>query len=483
MSRDVQYKSSLAAVAAQQAFASAHTAEWEKRTGDDDKTTYDTMMSVWEPRSHVMMQIDSSDDKKELKNMGKSSDVALIAGRAVADKVVATQESTMSTNNSLHAAAMAKAAADSTAHKTSVWVPRNAVYAQKSVPGLPNMGSSSDVALTAGRAVANKVVSTQEGTMGSNNSDHAAAMSTAADAATAHKTSVWVPRNAVYAQKNVPGLPNMGSSSDVALTAGRAVADKVVATQEGTMGTNNSLHATAMSTAADAATAHKTSVWVPRNAVYAQYEGLPNMGNSQNVSHGTQTKISEDTVAAQQKFAADHLAAHEAATAKAADLTAATMANVWIPRNAVYAQKSAKVDDLPNMGDSQAVARAAGDDEAKATVAAQKNFAATFAAGHAAATANAATLTANTMEAVWTPRNKVFGRGYLAQKGVDNLPHMGTSSDHALQAGAKVAASVVASQEKFMANANSTHATAMDTAANAATAHKTSVWVPRNAVY
>ena len=41
MARDVQYKSSLAAVAAQGAFASAHTAEWEKRTGADEKTTYD----------------------------------------------------------------------------------------------------------------------------------------------------------------------------------------------------------------------------------------------------------------------------------------------------------------------------------------------------------------------------------------------------------------------------------------------------------
>ena len=57
------------------------------------------------------------------------------------------------------------------------------------------------------------------------------------------------------------------------------------------------------------------------------------MGNSQDVSHASQTKISEDVVAAQKKFAADHLAAHEAATAKAADLTSATMANVWIPRN------------------------------------------------------------------------------------------------------------------------------------------------------
>jgi len=159
------------------------------------------------------------------------------------------------------------------------------------------------------------------------------------------------------------------------------------------------------------------------------------------------------------------------------------MANVWIPRNAVYAQKSSSVDDLPNMGDSQAVARAAGDDEAKAVVAAQKYFASSHAAGHAAATADAAALTAHTMEAVWTPRNKVYGRGYLAQKKVDDLPNMGVSSDVALKAGNAVSASVVASQEKFMANANSTHATAMANAASGATAHKTSVWVPRNAVY
>jgi len=105
--------------------------------------------------------------------------------------------------------------------------------------------------------------------MGSNNSDHSAAMDAAAAAATAHKTSVWVPRNAVYAQKSVDNLPNMGTSSDVALTAGRAVANKVTSTQASTMSTNNSLHATAMDTAANAATAHKTSVWVPRNAVYA----------------------------------------------------------------------------------------------------------------------------------------------------------------------------------------------------------------------
>jgi hypothetical protein len=159
------------------------------------------------------------------------------------------------------------------------------------------------------------------------------------------------------------------------------------------------------------------------------------------------------------------------------------MANVWIPRNAVYAQKSSSVDDLPNMGDSQAVARGEGDDEAKRIVRDQKDFASSFAAGHAAATADAAALTAHTMEAVWTPRNKVYGRGYLAQKKVDDLPNMGVSSDVALKAGVKVSAGVVASQEKFMANANSTHATAMSTAANAATAHKTSVWVPRNAVY
>ena len=132
------------------------------------------------------------------------------------------------------------------------------------------MGNSADVALTNGRQVSNKVVATQENTMATNNSLHADAMSTAANAATAHKTSVWVPRNAVYAQKNVPGLPNMGNSADVALTNGRQVSNKVVATQENTMATNNSLHADAMATAANAATTHKTSVWVPRNAVYAQ---------------------------------------------------------------------------------------------------------------------------------------------------------------------------------------------------------------------
>jgi hypothetical protein len=248
----------------------------------------------------------------------------------------------MASNNSDHSAAMDKAAAAATAHKTSVWVPRNAVYAQKSVPDLPNMGKSSDVALTAGRAVANKVVSTQESTMATNNSLHSTAMDKAAADSTAHKTSVWVPRNAVYAQTSVPGLPNMGKSSDVALIAGRAVAAKVVATQESTMANYNSLHAAAMAKAAKDSTAHKTSVWVPRNAVYLQesYEGLPNMGDSQNVSHKSQTAESLRVVANQQKFAADHLAAHEAATAKAADLTAATMANVWIPRNAVFVQKS-----------------------------------------------------------------------------------------------------------------------------------------------
>ena len=66
--------------------------------------------------------------------------------------------------------------------------------------------------------------------MASNNSDHSAAMAAAAAAATAHKTSVWVPRNAVYAQKNIPGLPNMGKSADAALTAGRVVANKVTST-------------------------------------------------------------------------------------------------------------------------------------------------------------------------------------------------------------------------------------------------------------
>jgi hypothetical protein len=163
------------------------------------------------------------------------------------------------------------------------------------------MGNSADVALTAGRAVANKVVSTQESTMSTNNSLHSAAMDKAASDSTAHKTSVWVPRNAVYAQTSVPGLPNMGTSADVALIAGRKVANKVVATQESTMATNNSLHAAAMAKAAADSTSHKTSVWVPRNAVYLQesYEGLPNMGNPQNVSHASQTAESLRVVANQ----------------------------------------------------------------------------------------------------------------------------------------------------------------------------------------
>lgn len=62
--RDTQYAISLAAVAAQQAFASAHTAEWEKRTDDDEANTYDTKMSVWGPRNEVMVQTEEKKDEE-----------------------------------------------------------------------------------------------------------------------------------------------------------------------------------------------------------------------------------------------------------------------------------------------------------------------------------------------------------------------------------------------------------------------------------
>ena len=100
-------------------------------------------------------------------------------------------------------------------------------------------------------------------------------MATAAKKTVDTKTSVWVPRNAVYLQMEEqpvkkPEMPNMGTSSDVANLAGRVVADGVVAAQEGFMAKANAAHAKAMKTAAAKATADKTSVWVPRNAVYLQ---------------------------------------------------------------------------------------------------------------------------------------------------------------------------------------------------------------------
>ena len=63
---------------------------------------------------------------------------------------------------------MAKAAKDSTDHKTSVWVPRNAVYIQTGAPEekkkdaeLENMGKASEVTFAAGRIVAKAVVEKQ----------------------------------------------------------------------------------------------------------------------------------------------------------------------------------------------------------------------------------------------------------------------------------------------------------------------------------
>ena len=118
---------------------------------------------------------------------------------------------------------MANAAKKTLDTKTSVWVPRNAVYLQieapeEKKPKMPNMGVSSDVALTAGRATADGVVAAQEEFMANANATHAKAMKTAAAKATADKTSVWVPRNAVYlqTQDDAPKMPNMGIASDKA---------------------------------------------------------------------------------------------------------------------------------------------------------------------------------------------------------------------------------------------------------------------------
>lgn len=242
-----------------------------------------------------MLQTEAPEEgkKEELKNMGRSSDVAFQAGRKVSAGVVKAQETFMANHNTAHAAAMAKAAADATAHKTSVWVPRNAVYIQTEGDGeekkLPNMGRSSDVAFQAGRKVSAAVVKAQETFQANHNTAHAAAMAKAAADATAQKTSVWVPRNAVYAQKSVPGLPNMGNSADVAFQAGRKVSAGVVKGQQTFQAAHNTAHAAAMDKAAAAATTAKTNVWVPRNAVMAQkgssVDNLPNMGNSQRVSH------------------------------------------------------------------------------------------------------------------------------------------------------------------------------------------------------
>ena len=64
------------------------------------RSTVDQKTSVWVPRNAVMIQLQGDDKKEEKKdekkdpfeNMGKSSDVALQAGRAVSLDVVAAQE-------------------------------------------------------------------------------------------------------------------------------------------------------------------------------------------------------------------------------------------------------------------------------------------------------------------------------------------------------------------------------------------------------
>ena len=89
--------------------------------------------------------------------------MALKAGREVAAGVVAAQEKFEATSTSTHAKAMATAAKKTVDTKTSVWVPRNAVYLQMEEqpvkkPEMPNMGVSSDKALTEGRIVADGVV-------------------------------------------------------------------------------------------------------------------------------------------------------------------------------------------------------------------------------------------------------------------------------------------------------------------------------------
>lgn len=158
------------------------------------------------------------------------------------------------------------------------------------------------------------------------------------------------------------------------------------------------------------------NVWAPRNAVFVQqeYSGLPNMGNSQDVSHKSQTAESLKVVANQVKFAADHLAAHEAATAAAADLTSATMHNVWIPRNAVFAQVSR--GPMSDFGDAQRVAHDAQTAETNEVVSQQQSDLGDWNAMHAEQTAKAAAATDKTMNDVWNVANRAHGRGYLAQK-------------------------------------------------------------------
>ena len=131
--------------------------------------------------------------------MGKSSDVALTAGRAVSLDVVAAQEGFMANHNAKHATAMAKAAKDSTDHKTSVWVPRNAVYLQTRAPeeekkdekALENFGKASEVTFAAGKKVAKAVVENQNTIQANQNTAHATAMWDAEHKRLADNLAVW----------------------------------------------------------------------------------------------------------------------------------------------------------------------------------------------------------------------------------------------------------------------------------------------------
>jgi hypothetical protein len=213
------------------------------------------------------------------------------------------------------------------------------------------------------------------------------------------------------------------------------------------------------------------AVWAPRNAVFAQYEGLPNMGNSQRVSHDSQTAESLDVVAKQQKFAAAHLAAHEAATAAAAERTSATMHSVWIPRNAVFAQQEMRMRGMDNFGDAQRVAHDKQTAETNEVVADQQASLADWNAMHAEQTAKHAASTEKYMNDVWNVANRAHGRGYLAQKAmrIDDLPDMGDSQRVARDEYDEDAKTVVKNQKDFAGSFNAGHAerTAEDAAMTA----------------
>jgi len=249
-------------------------------------------------------------------------------------------------------------------------------------------------------------------------------------------------------------MPNMGIASDKAFQEGRKEAKAIIEKQNSIQSAQNTAHAKAMYDARVKAYNDNVAVWAPRNAVFAQYEGLPNMGNSQRVSHDSQTAESLKVVANQQKFAADHLAAHEAATAKAADLTSATMHNVWIPRNAVFAQKTG----MDNFGDAQRVAHDKQTAETNEVVADQQAALADWNATHAEQTAKHAAATEQQMNDVWNVANRAHGRGYLAQINQDGLPDMGDAQRVARDEYDEDAKTVVKNQKDFAASFAAGHA-------------------------